>query len=118
VRAQLRCHTDREIRVRFKLSSMPLEHDLRGAWAVVVYRSVCGVHAALAGVPCFATAPCASLSFGGGDLSLIETPARPDNRREMASVLAANQWTLREIERGRAWRYLNEHQAVARLDAP
>lgn len=111
-------YSDREIRVRFKTSSRPFEEDVREAWAVVVYTSVAGVLAAIDGVPCFATAPCASLPFGSGDLALIETPRRPDNRHEMASVLAANQWTLHEMARGQAWRELNEHEAVARLDLP
>lgn len=104
----LQRHSDREIRLRFKRSATQFESDLRGAWAVVVFTSVCGVHAALEGVPCFATAPCASRSFGSGDLSSIERPSRPDNRYEMAAVLAANQWTLHEMARGQAWRKLNE----------
>lgn len=104
---QLRRHTDREIRVRFKTSANDFEFEVRWAWAVVAYTSVAGVLAALQGVPCFATEPCASQAFGSGDLSLIERPVRPDNRFEMASVLAANQWTLREIARGQAWRHLN-----------
>jgi hypothetical protein len=104
---QLRRYTDRDIRVRFKNSPAEFDFEVRWAWAVVVYTSVAGVLAALQGVPCFATAPCASMAFGSGDLSLIERPVRPDNRFEMASVLAANQWTLHEIARGQAWRQLN-----------
>jgi hypothetical protein len=113
---RLRQHTDREVRVRFKTSRRTFEQELKNAWAVVVYTSVCGVHAALEGVACFATAPCASLSFGSGDLSRIENPVRPDNRHEMACVLAANQWTLHEMASGKAWSKLHEHEAMARLD--
>ena len=102
----LRRHTTREIRVREKTSPRTFAQDLAGAWAVVVFTSACGYLAALEGVPCFATAPCASLAFGSGNLALIETPVRPDNRRELASVLAANQWTLAEIARGQAWERL------------
>jgi hypothetical protein len=104
--AALRSHTDRPIVVRWKHDSGSLEGALDDAWAVVVYVSVCGVHAALAGVPCFATAPCASAAFGTRDLSLIERPVRPDNRAEMAAVLAANQWTEAQIRRGVAWEKL------------
>jgi len=99
--------TDREIRVRWKNSGGDLEHELRDVHAVVVFTSVSGVIAALHGVACFATAPCASLAFGSSDLSLIENPARPENRFEMACALAANQWTLHEIASGRAWKELN-----------
>lgn len=101
--AELRRHTDRPIRVRFKNDGGDLEQALRGAWATVVYVSVSGMHSALAGIPCFATAPCASLSFGSSDLSRIESPARPDNRHELASVLANQQWTLLEMANGKAW---------------
>jgi hypothetical protein len=106
----LRRYTDREIRVRFK-SSSDFEFDVRYAWATVVYTSVAGLLGALQGVPCFATAPCASRAFGTDDLSRIENPVRPDNRFEMAKVLAANQWTLHEMARGHAWSYLNERAA-------
>jgi hypothetical protein len=113
---QLRRYTDREIRVRFKNTPSDFDFDVRYAWAVIVFTSVCGVHAALQGVPTFATAPCASQAFGSGDLSQIETPRRPDNRYEMATVLAANQWTLHEIARGYAWSYLNERHARRQED--
>jgi hypothetical protein len=105
--ATLRQHTDREIRVRWKNSGGELETELREAHAVVVFTSVSGVIAALHGVACFATAPCASLAFGSSDLSRIENPARPENRFEMACALAANQWTLHEMASGQAWKELN-----------
>jgi hypothetical protein len=110
-------HTDRPIVVRWKDSSRDFAQDLEGAWAVVVFVSVCGVHASLAGVPCFATADCASRSFGSGDLALIEAPVRPDNRFEMACVLAANQWTLGEMASGQAWKELKS-ETVAQLAFP
>lgn len=103
VTAELRRHTDRPIEVRWKNSGGTLEAALEGTWAVVVYTSMSGAIASLAGVPCFATAPCTSASFGSMDLSRIERPVRPDNRAEMAAVLAANQWTDHEIRRGQAW---------------
>jgi hypothetical protein len=121
--AAIRLQSDREIRVRFKRSPSDFDFDVRNAWAVVVHTSVAGVLSALQGVPCFATEPCASLAFGCGDLGLIESPARPDNRFEMATVLAANQWTLHEMASGQAWSYLNDraaagrdHEDLARLD--
>jgi hypothetical protein len=40
------------------------------------------------------------------DLSSIERPRKPDNREQMAWVLADNQWTLEEIRRGIAWQKL------------
>lgn len=106
----LRRHTDRPIEVRTKLKGNTTESDfkesLRGVHAVVVFCSVAGVQAALEGVPCFATIDCASAKFGSMDLSRIENPVKPDNRYQMASVLADNQWTLAEMAKGVAWESL------------
>jgi hypothetical protein len=110
----LRKYTDRKIRVHLKSHSSLMWQTERQFWqallddiyAVVVYTSVAGVQAVLNGVPCFATEKCASASFGSMDLSKIETPKKPDNREEMAWVLADNQWTLDEIAKGMAWEKL------------
>lgn len=106
MRTVIQQHTSRPIRVRYKHDPRPFEEDLATAWAVVCFVSVCGVHAALAGVPSFATGVCASQVFGTGDLSRIENPVRPDNRLELARVLAANQWSMHEIETGEAWAWV------------
>lgn len=106
-------YTDRPIEIRDKATGTMTERlfhrALKDVHAVVVYTSVAGVQAAINGVPCFATEPCASLAFGSSDLSLMEDPILPDNREEMACVLANNQWTLDEIRNGTAWRMLNEN---------
>ena len=108
----IRLYTDRPIEIRDKVVGSMTERlfarSLKDVHAVVVYTSVAGVQAAMQGVPCFATEKCASLAFGSGDLSTIENPVLPDNREELASVLANNQWTLDEIRNGTAWRMLNE----------
>jgi hypothetical protein len=105
--AKLKQHTDRPIEIRTKIQGAETESLFRAALvdvhAVVVFTSVAGVQAALEGVPCFATHDCAAAKFGSMDLSLIESPVLPDNRWEMACVLADNQWTLQQIERGEAW---------------
>jgi hypothetical protein len=105
---QIRKHSDRKIRYQYKSSvkgaELAFKRSLRGAWAVVVHSSMAGVQAAIHGVPCFATDPkSTSAKFGTTDLSLIESPVRPDNREHMAAVLAANQWTISEINSGLAW---------------
>lgn len=107
---ELKKHTDRKILVRDKSKGTTTESQFRNVltdiYAVVVFTSIAGVQAALEGVPCFATHDCASAKFGSMDLSQIENPIKPDNRYEMASVLADNQWTLKEIEKGMAWESL------------
>lgn len=110
---ELRKYTDRPIEVRSKVYGDSTEalfrQSLIDVHAVIVYSSVSGAQAAIHGTPCFATEKCASLAFGTSDLSKIENPVKPDNRYEMACVLANNQWTLDEIRNGTAWRDLNEN---------
>jgi hypothetical protein len=109
-KAELAKYTKRPVEVRYKTWSRAEEDfaaALSGAHAVVVFSSIAGVQAAVHGVPCFATIDCASARFGSMDLSLIESPVRPDNREQMAWQLAENQWTLDEIRSGMAWEHLN-----------
>lgn len=108
---QLRRHTDRPIWLRWKNDGTPLDDALKNAWAVVGFTSVCGVHAALAGVPSFATAPCAARDFGTDDLSRIEDPVYPTDRLRMARILANQQWSIDEMAEGMAWGTLNEDVA-------
>lgn len=109
-KTDLRRYTDRKILIRTKAFGLQAEQEfkksLKDIHAVVVFTSVAGVQAALEGVPCFATHHCAAAKFGTMDLSKIEMAVKPDNRLEMAQVLADNQWTLEEIGRGQAWEKL------------
>ena len=109
--AELRKYTGRPIEIRERKVGGPgtetaFRRSLSDVYAVVVYTSVAGVHAVLEGVPCFATHNCVSKHFGTSDLSRIEDPVKPDNRYEMACLLADNQWTFDEIRSGMAWEFL------------
>ena len=110
VKRQIKKVSDREIIVREKASGFYAEQQFEEAlldiWAVVCFMSAAGMQAALHGVPCFATHECVSQKFGSGDLSRIENPVYPDDRERMAWVLADNQWTIPELERGLAWEKL------------
>ena len=124
----LRKHTDRELRVRAKMSwndakgadilnlrgavktsvPKPLADDLASAWAVVTRSSNAAVEALLAGVPIFATEPCGASAMGLSDLTQIEAPRTDGDREHWAAVLASNQWLLSELRDGTAWKMLNE----------
>lgn len=99
-------HTDREVIVRWKNGQDgPLVKQLPKAWAVVCHSSNAAVEALMHGVPVFVTSPiAAAFRMGKSNLAEIEYPYYPDGRYEWAGVLAANQWTMAEIERGLAWR--------------
>lgn len=99
--------TDREIRVRIKGVSEPLSQALRGCHALVVHSSNTAVDALLAGVPVFCTDKCSASVMGISDLRRIEAPFYPDDRERFCQVLAANQWTIQELEDGTCWKALN-----------
>lgn len=105
---EIKKHTDRRIRIHHKNAAnnpeMAFKRQLVNTWAVVVHSSMAGVQATVHGVPCFATDPnSTSASFGTTDLTAIEQPVKPDNRLQMVSILANNQWTISEINSGLAW---------------
>lgn len=122
---QLRRITRRDLHIRVKpdarslkenygilpkaLPDRSLHDDLAGAWALVTHNSNVAVDAALAGVPVFVTGQSPALAIGSGRLEDIENPPRPDvkKRLEWAAVLAANQWSMEEMENGICWRMLN-----------
>jgi hypothetical protein len=104
VTRRLRAHTDREIRVRTKLSKDPVAVDLRDAWATVTFSSVVALDGLLVGVPAFVLGePSAAYAFGSPRLEDIERPNYPDNREALLWTLADHQFTLDDIKRGRAW---------------
>lgn len=109
---QLRARTLREIRVRPHPRSnegrgqVPLETDLEGAHACVVWTTASGLHALLAGVPVFAATP----RWIGAPAAQpaehdLELPFYSD-RLPMLRRLAWAQWTLEEISAGLPFRYL------------
>jgi len=114
VLGNLKAFSNRPVRVRHKahkpmrkLKAPPtLKEDFEDCWAVVTWRSNVAVEAILAGIPVFCTGLCAAYIMGLSDLGQIESPVYPDNRKQWASVLANNQWTLDEIADGKAWREL------------
>jgi hypothetical protein len=116
VQDRIRAHTDREIRLRWKVQrrDRPIEQDLRNAWAVVVFSSAAAVDALIAGVPVFTVAPfAATYRMGLSDLARIEAPVFPPDRESFLAVLAANQFTIAEILSGQAWKHLQMTPAVA-----
>lgn len=103
----LRANTDRPIIVREWSSDKTkikttLQADLQNAWALVTHMSAAANEALIAGVPAFTTGYCAARVLSNGFLCNIESPLYLDDRAEWAANLAANQWTLEEIENGTA----------------
>lgn len=104
--ARLQKLTKRPIRVRAhpgnKTGGVPLERDLKGAWACVVWSSAAGVRALVEGVPVFFDAPrwiCAEAALPLRDW--VEHPLTNDAWREKAlHRLSWGQWSPEEIATG------------------
>lgn len=104
--ATLKQNTDRKIVIRTRHSSVPLQKHIRDSYAVVTHMSNIAVDAIIDGVPVFLTGESAASPMALSDLTKIEEPNYPDNRRQWASVLANNQWTPDEIASGLCKRML------------
>lgn len=84
-----------------------LEEHLQDCHAVVAHHSNAAVDALLAGVPCICPDGVASV-LSGHELEQIENPPMPDGREQFAWDLAYTQWSVAEMQTGRAYEYLIE----------
>jgi hypothetical protein len=112
-RAQIAEHTDREIKVCYKPTPPPprqahcptFEEQLKGAHAVVTWSSSTAVKAIIDGIPAFTLGPAMCEPVANFDLSKIENPYFPNEKKRWQWLynLAANQWTRNELRDGTAW---------------
>lgn len=124
--AEIRKHTDRPVIYRPKPNwpgppqldgarmaphGQSLEAALVNCHAVVAHHSNAAIEAITLGVPAFVVEG-AALPMACADLSRIETPARPDGRRQWLNDLAWTQWSIPEQASGAAWNYLKEEGLV------
>ena len=98
-------HSDRQIVIRHKDSSRPLQADLAGAHCVVANGSMAGVEAAICGCPVFDNPESAAALVGLTDLTKIEQPIYPD-RQPWLNALAYSQFNERELCDGTLWRLM------------
>lgn len=108
---ELQRYTRRPIRIRPHPGNdppkIPLAHDLKDAWAVLVWGSSAGCDALIAGIPVFC---CGNYWILGGasskgGLRTIEDPELPD-RLPAFQRLAWAQWHVEEIASGEAFQHL------------
>lgn len=103
--------TDRPVRVRAHPGNgpprVPLEDDLRDAWAVVIWSSSVGVESLVRGIPVICEAPkwiCKGATDPRG-IKSVDVVALPD-REQALNDLAWAQWHISEIERGEPFQHL------------
>lgn len=111
VARRLRKITDRPVVVRphpgkNKATAPPLEQQIAGAWAVVVWSSASALRALLMGVPVFYEAPHHVLEEAmTRGVEQVERPPTPD-RLEAMERMAWAQWSMDEIAAGEPFRHL------------
>ena len=117
---EIKKYTDREIVIREKkikhqYNSKTLEEDLQDTWATVSFQSNAAIKSVRLGIPSFTifNKHSAAAPVSLQDFSKIETPYYPENRYEWLCSLCNNQFTEREIERGVAFRSINEQRQFA-----
>ena len=117
---KLKQHTDREIRVRFKYVDnaewgqkvmKPLHEDLKNAWAMVSWHSMCAVEAVVRGIPSFTSehSPAKPVSLNLEHLDCIEEPYMPKREQWLYSLLGA-QFKLEEMKSGYAYKFLQDEK--------
>jgi hypothetical protein len=105
--AQLKRLTKRPVKVRphpgnWKRNppKTPIEEDLRGAWACVIWWSTSGIHALLAGVPVIFCGPYwIARKAAGRNLKSIEAPLLGDRQAAIEDI-ANGQFKIEEIAAG------------------
>lgn len=99
----------REVRVRphpgNTAAKIPLEQDLKDAWACVVWSSACGVRALVEGIPVFCDAPdwiCRDVAYRPKVLNRNFTTPKftYDQVRTALNRMAHGQWSVEEIRSG------------------
>ena len=97
--ATLRRNTDREIVVRPKKTSHPIENDLQNCHALVTHTSASALDALRAGVPVFTTGECCAKPLALQDLTQIESPIYPE-REPLFRHLSYCMFTVEELKKG------------------
>lgn len=90
-----------------------LEDALEGCHAVVSHHSNVAIEALVAGIPCFLVDGAGRPMSGcAKTLDDIETPPMPETRQQWAADLAYTQWSLQEMQTGKAWLGLRKEGLV------
>ncbi len=108
--------TDRPIRLRNKPRpgnewwNTDIKDNLKGAHCLVTNMSLAAVDAITSGVPCITDEKNVANFVSSQDISKINLPFKPDNNKinKWMNMLSYNQFTIKEIEDGIAFKVLQE----------
>ena len=109
-------YTDREIKFRNKPRpgnkwwNTDIKDDLKGAHCLVTNMSLAAVDAIISGVPCITDKKNVANFVSSQDISRINLPFKPNNNEinKWMRMLSYNQFTIKEIEDGIAFKVLQE----------
>jgi len=109
-------YTDREIKFRNKPRpgnkwwNTDIKDDLKGAHCLVTNMSLAAVDAIISGVPCITDKKNVANFVSSQDISKINLPFKPNNNEinKWMRMLSHNQFTIKEIEDGIAFKVLQE----------
>ena len=105
----LKKHTDREIVVRPKNTSPPIENALQNCHALVTHTSAAALDALRAGVPVFTTGECCAKPLALQDLTKIEEPIYPE-REQLFRHLSYCMFTKEELKQGMWHEFADFHR--------
>ena len=108
---QIKKYTRKEIIVRKKEDKTNLKKQIDEAYVVVSLQSTVCIDAILSGVPSFTSDYSMGVPVSHQDFSLIEDPIYPIDRKPWIDSLLANQFTMKEIEDGTAWRVVSDNNS-------
>lgn len=86
-----------------KTIAKTLHDDLKGARGVITHSSAAGVEAVIAGI-----VPVVSNMSGLAGCEFDTSDDVDGGRLRFLGVLADNQWTLKDLQKGEAWAWLNQ----------
>ena len=113
---EIKKYTDRPVRLRNKPRpsnkwwNTDILDDLKDAHCLVTNMSLAAVDAILNGVPCITDKKNVANFVSSQDISTINLPFKPNNNEinKWMRMLSYNQFTIREIEDGIAFKVLQE----------
>ena len=113
---EIKNYTDRPIKIRNKPRpgnewwDTNILDDLKGTHCLVTNMSLAAVDAIINGVPCITDKKNVANFVSSQDISKINSPLKPNNNEinKWMRMLSHNQFTIREIEDGIAFKVLQE----------
>lgn len=91
----------------FSAPDQSLAPVLKNAWAIVTHHSNVSTDGLLYGIPCFCWDG-AAYKMASQDVTEIEAPFKPKNRKQFFQDLSYINWSVKDILEGRCWNHIKK----------